>query len=365
MPKILVVDDSTVDRRLVGGLLRDDPTLEVRYAADGAEALALVEEEVPDLIVTDLMMPGVDGLDLVSAVRAKHPTVPTILMTSKGNEEIAVHALEHGAAGYVPKRALSSELLETVQSLLSISARRRNFSRLLKCMDTIRHAVILENDLELIDVLVEYLQDGIAEMGLCDATERMRISVALREALLNALYHGNLEMPAGSREKGVGAYHELAARRAKLPPFCDRRIRVETELARDGIVFVVADEGRGFNPGALPDPTDPVNLEKLSGRGLVLMRAFMDGGRLQRRRQRGDAPQDGKCRRRRGLTGTGRGHEALGLGRHAAVGRDGAAGCERPQFIVAARPRDLAWRLAYANSQRKTRLGYQDRAFAA
>jgi CheY-like chemotaxis protein len=276
VPTILVVDDSAVDRRLVGGLLRDDGSLEIRYAVDGAEALAAMERELPDLVVTDLMMPEIDGLALVSTVRKKYPAVPTILMTSKGNEEIAVRALQEGAAGYVPKRTLSDDLLETVRTVLSISARRRNYSRLLHCMARIEHAVVLENDLDLINVLVEYLQDGIAEMDLCDATDRMRIGVALREALLNALYHGNLEMGCEARAKGIRAYHKLAEERAKLPPYSERRIFVQTELSREGVVVVVRDEGHGFDPASLPDPTEPANLDKPGGRGLVLMRTFMD-----------------------------------------------------------------------------------------
>ena len=276
MPTVLVVDDSSVDRRLVGGLLRDDDSLNIEYAVDGAEALALIERALPDLVLTDLMMPKIDGLTLVSNVRAKHPSVPTILMTSKGNEEVAAQALRHGASGYVPKRKLSDELLETVQTVLSISMRRRDHSRLLRCTEKIEHAVVLDNDRKMVDILVDYLQDGITQMELCDATDRMRIGVALREALLNAMYHGNLEVSSDVREEGIRTYHDLAQQRAEEPPYCDRRIFVDTRLARDGVVLVVRDEGKGFDPSALPDPTDPNNLDKLSGRGLVLMRAFMD-----------------------------------------------------------------------------------------
>lgn len=276
MPTILVVDDSSVDRTLVGGLLGGHKGLKIEYAAHGAQALAMMERGLPDLVLTDLMMPEIDGLALVATVRAKYPSVPTILMTSKGNEEIAVQALRQGAAGYVPKRTLSDDLWETVRTVLSISAHRRNYSRLLRCMATIRQAVVLENDLDLINVLVDYLQDGIAEMELWDATDRMRIGVALREALLNALYHGNLEMDSGVREMGLEAYHRMARDRARLTPYAQRRIYVDSELSRDGVLLVVRDEGKGFDPDALPDPTNPANLEKLSGRGLVLMRTFMD-----------------------------------------------------------------------------------------
>jgi len=276
VPTVLVVDDSKVDRLLVGGLLGADKGLTIRYAAHGVEALDMMERELPDLVVTDLRMPEMDGLVLVSKIRARYSTVPTILMTSKGNEEIAAQALQQGAACYVPKRKLSDELLDTIHAVSSVSARQRNYSRLLRCMAKIEHAVVLDNDLDLVGVLVEYLQDGITQMGICDPTDRVRIGVALREALLNAMYHGNLEIESDLRESGAHAYHALAEQRAREAPYCDRRIYVDTRLSHDGVTLVVRDEGKGFDGRALPDPTVPANLEKLSGRGLVLMRAFMD-----------------------------------------------------------------------------------------
>ena len=115
MTTVLVVDDSAVDRRLVGGLLEQRPQCTIEYAADGAEALALVERQVPDLIVTDLRMPKMDGLDLVRAIRTNHPIVPVILITAHGSETLAVEALKQGAAGYVPKTQIADKLLETVE----------------------------------------------------------------------------------------------------------------------------------------------------------------------------------------------------------------------------------------------------------
>ena len=64
--------------------------------------------------------------------------------------------------------------------------------------------------------------------------------------------------------------------RARAEPFCHRRIRVEARLDREHATFRVRDEGPGFDPNSLPDPRDPQNLEKLSGRGVLLMRTFMD-----------------------------------------------------------------------------------------
>ena len=68
----------------------------------------------------------------------------------------------------------------------------------------------------------------------------------------------------------------MIARRHRECPFCDRRIHVTARLTRDEGIFVIRDQGAGFDPSKLPDPDDPSALERASGRGLLLMRAFMD-----------------------------------------------------------------------------------------
>ena len=134
----------------------------------------------------------------------------------------------------------------------------------------------LDNDSALFGPLVSYLQEEVAQMGLCDETECTRVGVALEESLVNALYHGNLDVDSALRERDEDAYFSLVEERRNQPPYCDRRIHVEATLSHDEASVVVRDEGAGFDPSALPDPADPENLERVSGRGVLLMRTFMD-----------------------------------------------------------------------------------------
>src|SRR5262245_56312694 len=131
MAKVLVVDDSPVDRRLAGSCLErrqavtggHTPTdLAPVFAANGREALDVIAREAPDLVVTDLLMPEMDGLELVREVRRRHPLLPVILVTAHGSEEVALEALRQGAASYVPKRNLTQDLLETVETVLALAA---------------------------------------------------------------------------------------------------------------------------------------------------------------------------------------------------------------------------------------------------
>jgi DNA-binding response OmpR family regulator len=244
------------------------------YAADGEEALSVMSQRCPNLVVTDLIMPNMDGLELVAAVVSKYPLVPVILMTGKGSEEVAVQALKAGAASYVPKSTLQNLLVETVENVLSMAHEEQTQAKLSECMTGCYF--ILENDAKLISAMIKYVRGFVRRTGLCDETNSIRTCVALEEALNNAMFHGNLEIDSAVRETDRTLYRTLIDERRRMEPYGSRRIHVDIRVTSTHGEFVIRDEGRGFDPRQLPDPTDPLNIEKPSGRGLLLMRTFMD-----------------------------------------------------------------------------------------
>ena len=114
--RVLVVDDEPTVREVVQHYLERDG-YQVLTAADGAEALAAVADGAPDLIVLDLMLPRVDGLDVCRQVRAAGPT-PIIMLTAKGHESDRIVGLELGADDYVVKPFSPRELVARVRSVL-------------------------------------------------------------------------------------------------------------------------------------------------------------------------------------------------------------------------------------------------------
>jgi CheY-like chemotaxis protein/anti-sigma regulatory factor (Ser/Thr protein kinase) len=276
MPTILIVDDSATDRRLAGGLLGKNQEMCVEYAIDGGDALVKMELHIPDIVVTDLDMPSINGLELVEVIHKAYPMTPVILMTARGSEDIAVKALRAGASSYVAKRNLSQQLSETVRQVLQASRQDRAHLRLMRRVARQELEFAIENDLELVSSMVQYLQDTAFAMGVCDESDRVRIGVALQEALTNASFHGNLELSSSLREEDHRAYYEMAFQRINSQPWSSRRIHVTGKFTPEAAEFVIRDEGTGFQPDQLPDPTDPANLERPCGRGLLLMHSFMD-----------------------------------------------------------------------------------------
>jgi CheY-like chemotaxis protein/anti-sigma regulatory factor (Ser/Thr protein kinase) len=273
---VLVVDDSAVDRRLAAGLLQQNSGWTVLTAGDGTEALGIAIQSPPDLVLTDLQMPDMDGLALLAALRRDRPDVPVILMTAAGSEEMAIQALRLGAASYVPKRSLASDLLATVRRVLSTVSEERSQQSLRSRLMSRRETYRLETELGLHTALSRHLRHLVGDVWRLDKTTQLRIGTAIEEALLNAYYHGSLEMDSELKDSDQSEFYAVAERRSGEAPFRDRRVTVDVELTPEEFVLTVRDEGPGFDPSALPDPLDDENRDRPCGRGVMLMRSFMD-----------------------------------------------------------------------------------------
>jgi CheY-like chemotaxis protein len=281
MPRILVAEDSATQRAQISGVL-EEADYETVVVNDGKEAVHLLEQgESFDLVLTDMMMPEMDGLQLVRAIRVHFSGTPVILMTAQGTDALAVEALEQGAAGYVPKSRLGERLIDEVSQVLHASGMNRSYEILLSCLTRNEFSFELRNDATLFHPLVDLLQQMMAGMGLCDSTGRLRVGVALEHVLVNAMYWGNLairpeEMP-NSRELLIeGHLPSVVQERLASDPYKQRTISLDVVMSREEATFVVRDQGEGFDTSQVPDPGDPDVMEREGGRGLLLVQTFMD-----------------------------------------------------------------------------------------
>jgi len=115
--KILVVDDHAIVREGVRMILAKESDLEVvGEAGDGEQALELTERLRPDVVIMDISMPGMGGIEATQTIRTRHPEVQVLALTMHEDESYIFQLLRAGAAGYVLKRAAAQDLVQAVRA---------------------------------------------------------------------------------------------------------------------------------------------------------------------------------------------------------------------------------------------------------
>lgn len=249
--RILVVDDSETDRTLLTGLLTSaHPDWQVECSPTAAEGLQVLEDQEITAVVTDLFMPEMSGEEFLIEVRQRFPSVPVILVTSQGSDEIAARSLELGAVNYVPKRKLSEDLVTAIEEILRSNHESTLAKHVLSCLTFSRTVFHIDYCLEQVRCLLHLIRERLQTQQGLDDTEVRQVTDAVREALMNAYIHGN--------QPGTGSdasnQHPLI-------------IELELILDDDCLCFTVTDQGAGFDIES--DATT-------CGNGIRIMREHMD-----------------------------------------------------------------------------------------
>lgn len=119
---ILVVDDEIGALTLIGIML-ERGGFEVLKARDAKAALAVLQDTTPDLIILDVMMPGMDGIELCQVIRQRGETqrTPVLILSARGDAESIIRGIEAGANDYLPKPILHHDLVSKVRSMMGQS----------------------------------------------------------------------------------------------------------------------------------------------------------------------------------------------------------------------------------------------------
>jgi PAS domain S-box-containing protein len=156
--RVLLADDNADMRHYIQHIL--SPQFQVEAVTNGVDALAVVQANPPDLVLTDVMMPGLDGFGLLKEIRGHHRTraIPVIMLSARAGEEAKVEGLQGGADDYLVKPFHSKELIARVRVNLELSSLRREVSR----EQEVRHgAEELEHQWRLFDTALSHTPDSI------------------------------------------------------------------------------------------------------------------------------------------------------------------------------------------------------------
>lgn len=131
------------------------------------------------------------------------------------------------------------------------------------------------NDTDSANNFADRLADELVARGHVAGGERDRIGVALKEALYNAILHGNLGVDSELKQEGFAPFEDEVERRRQRKTFQIRSLIVEARFEPDAARITITDQGEGFDPDEVPDPAD-ADPGQLHGRGLAMIRAFVD-----------------------------------------------------------------------------------------
>jgi DNA-binding NtrC family response regulator len=142
IPEILVVDDDLTMRRLIGEILREEGMLPV-LAQDGMEATRLLKERPPDLVITDLMMPHINGIGILKRAIEANPDAVVVVITGYGTIESAIEAMKKGAWDYIQKPFEPDEFLLLIKRALGHIALLRENRRLSSVVESCKYGDII------------------------------------------------------------------------------------------------------------------------------------------------------------------------------------------------------------------------------
>ncbi len=283
MSHILLVEDSPTQAMQMK-LLLESAAHEVTCCDDGTTALVALANGTSELVVTDLELPVMNGLDLIKQMQADFPQIPAVLVTGQGSERLAAEALRIGATAYVPKSMVEDLLLGTVEDVLGVTRTDRSYAELIDCTVENRLVFELPNKPRLLMTAIDLTMQLASGMELLSGVDRYRVATALQQAASNAIHRGNLELEyaqwhqAGNTDADEESenHDNIAQQRMSQAPYKDRKVHFDARLMRDLIRVVIRDEGPGFDTASLGSEDDPHALDADRGRGLTMIRKFMD-----------------------------------------------------------------------------------------
>jgi two-component system response regulator NreC len=179
---VLLVEDHAIVRQGIKSLLEEEADIiVVGEAGDGSQAVRLVEQLRPDIVLMDLSMPGMDGVEATRQIRARFPDIRVVVLSMHENEEYVFRVLRAGASGYVLKRATTSELVLALRAVAAGSTFLSPAISEILIGDYVQRAKASDQRDEILDILTprerEVLQLIAKGFSNRQIAERLQISV--------------------------------------------------------------------------------------------------------------------------------------------------------------------------------------------
>ena len=271
----LIADDTTEVLEFLQEFLVQAGHL-VICAKDGEEALKIFRKEEIEGIFCALTLPKLGGLELLKEVKSSNSRRPFVMLCPHSDTKNALNALQLGACDYLIKKIKPLELQRTLDRAVSLHEGFHFSAYALDHLLQETRTLEIGNDFEGVNRIIAFMTQDLPSYGIQIQEQLFRMNMLLKEAIENAIFHGNLELSSEMRRKNPQLFYKTAEQKRDIDPYKNRRLTLQYDISRNSAKYVVRDEGKGFAHADLLDPADPDNLLRIEGRGLIMIMNFMD-----------------------------------------------------------------------------------------
>ena len=271
----LIADDTTEVLKFLQEFLVQAGHL-VICAKDGEEALKIFRKEEIEGIFCALTLPKLGGLELLKEVKSSNSRRPFVMLCPHSDTKNALNALQLGACDYLIKKIKPLELQRTLDRVVSLHEGFHFSAYALDHLLQETRTLEIGNDFEGVNRIIAFMTQDLPSYGILIQEQLFRMNMLLKEAIENAIFHGNLELSSEMRRKNPQLFYKTAEQKRDIDPYKNRRLTLQYDISRNSAKYVVRDEGKGFAHADLLDPADPDNLLRIEGRGLIMIMNFMD-----------------------------------------------------------------------------------------
>ena len=277
---ILIVDDEQIIRNVLKRKLEQTTSFKVFTADDGIPALEIFNQENIDLVISDLLMTEMNGIELLRNLKQISPQVPVIIITGYGTLDDAIEAIHLGAEDFIKKPFDINEVIETIEKTFRKKAEEADQLEIIKFIVGEEVKLQVPSDFDFLNKVINYIFSHLRARWLVQDEDLHDVKICLYEALSNAFEHGNLEISGAEKvallEQSQQIWKDFLIERMKQPKYVDRKIMVSLLITEDVLEVAIKDEGQGFDYQERTKDIDPEELFKSSGRGLLLIQSLMD-----------------------------------------------------------------------------------------
>ncbi len=273
--KILFVDDEENIRELFLEYFKNE--YEVTLATDGMEALDIALSQQFDLIISDISLPKLNGVQFIKKLRFEGNITPFIVITGDSDIQLAIDVFRIGAVDFFLKPFRMDSLRRRIEKYadtdvdLKVLFRNQEIS----FHDSELNIEIfprIKNINKYVAIIIEHIQLN----PIVNEEDLLSIKVVLYELLANAIEHGSAGITYREKQSILESTDQYFEKVDELCQKYNRRIYVLLKINDEGIVIKVQDQGSGFNLKEIPSPLDDHTGNLLNGRGIFLVRMNID-----------------------------------------------------------------------------------------